>query len=136
VTLQEIIAARKPGGVTTPRLAPFFARGNQVYRISRAGIDRARALSIGSTKNHKSIAQRVIEHYRGKGGDPKVFAKIGGLKEHRVLVQAAILYRRDMHPRRTRLYEGWLQDRERPQLYQRNSTTFDEIARQALREEI
>ncbi|TIT55479.1 MAG: hypothetical protein E5W63_23975, partial [Mesorhizobium sp.] len=51
---------------------------------------------------------------------------IRNLQPGQVLVQAARLTRQAMHPRRARNYEGWLQDRERPLLYDPNSTTFDE----------
>lgn len=113
-----------------PELAPFFVRGNQVYRITRAGIDRDRPLSIGMTKSRNSIADRVIQHHSSATkGDRPVHLAIRNLQPGQILVQAAQLARRDMHPRRTRLYEGWLQDRERPLLYNRDSTTFDEAAR-------
>lgn len=130
VTLRAIIEARARGGVMPPDLAPFFVPGNQVYRITRAGIDRDRPLSIGMTKNRNSIADRVLQHRRsGTNGDRPVHLAIRNLQPGQILVQAARLWRRDMHPRRTRLYEGWLQDRERPLLYNRDSTTFDEAAR-------
>lgn len=117
-----------------PQLARFFVPGNQVYRISQVG--KSRAISIGMTKGYKTIAQRIYEHARDpKRGDRRVFSAIKRRPMDQLLVQAALLHPNDMHPRRTRLYEGWLQDLERPTLYQRNSTTFDEIARQALREE-
>jgi hypothetical protein len=129
VTLSSIIVARD-SGVVPPALAPFFVAGNQVYRITRAGLDRDRPLSIGMTKWHKSIAQRVIEHYRGPpAGDGPVHRALRGLPSLQILVQAARIQPVDMHPRRTRLYEGWLQDYERPLLYNRDTTTFDESAR-------
>jgi hypothetical protein len=131
--LADIVTAWETKQVP-PGLARFFVRGNQVYRISRAG--SAQALSIGMTKGQKTIAQRVYEHAKQrKRGDWRVFDAIQKLPLDQWRVQAAILDPQDMHPRRTRLYEGWLQDRERPMLYQRNSTTFDEIARRAARED-
>lgn len=133
VTLQEIIAARPTalaGGAVSARLRPFFARGPQVYRITRVGLDRNRPLSIGSTKNVNSIADRIIEHYRQRSrADINVYNAIHNLREQDIMVQAARLTRQGMHPRRARNYEGWLQDRERPLLYDPNSTTFDEAAR-------
>ncbi len=119
----------------TAGLEEFFVPGNQVYRISEVG--KPRPISIGMTKGWKTIAQRVFEHATDpKKGDPRVYRAIKRRPMEQLRVQAANLKRVDMHPRRTRLYEGWLQDRERPTLYNRNSTTFDEIARQAAREEM
>jgi hypothetical protein len=118
-----------------PHLARFFVGGNQVYRISQMG--KGRAITIGMTKANNTIAQRVYEHTKDRNrGDQRVYRALKRRPLDQILVQAAILHPQDMHPRRTRLYEGWLQDRERPTLYQRNSTTFDEIARQAMREEM
>jgi hypothetical protein len=106
-------------------IRPFLAQGPQVYRITRAGIDRNRPLSIGMTKANKSIGQRVREHHRLAGGDPRVKQAIRNLPAGQVLVQAARLTRQGQHPRRARNYEGWLQDRERPLLYDPSSTTFE-----------
>lgn len=130
VSLAAIDAARAASGrgqAVDPLLRPFLAPGPQVYRITRAGIDRDRPLSIGMTKGTNSIAQRIIEHYRQPSrADPRVNTAIRNLQPGQVLVQAARLTRQAMHPRRARNYEGWLQDRERPLLYDPNSTTFDE----------
>jgi hypothetical protein len=132
VSLAAIDAARTAasrGGQVDALLRPFLAPGPQVYRITRAGIDRNRPLSIGMTKGTNSIAQRIIEHYRQPSrADPRVNAAIRNLQPGQILVQAARLTRQAMHPRRARNYEGWLQDRERPLLYDPNSTTFDEAA--------
>jgi hypothetical protein len=130
VSLAAIDAARAAASRGEPvdsLLRLFLATGPQVYRITRAGIDRNRPLSIGMTKANSSIAQRIIEHYRQPSrADPRVNAAIRNLQPGQVLVQAARLTRQGMHPRRARNYEGWLQDRERPLLYDPNSTTFDE----------
>lgn len=130
VSLGQINQARagvRRGGPVPPALRPFLAPGPQVYRLSRAGIDRDRPLSIGMTKGRSSIAQRIIEHYRQPSrGDPPVHRAIRNLQPGQILVQAAKLARAGMHPRRARTYESWLQDRERPLLYDPNSTTFDE----------
>jgi hypothetical protein len=129
VSLAAIDAARAAasrGARVDPLLRPFLATGPQVYRITRAGIDRNRPLSIGMTKANSSIAQRIIEHHRQPSrADPRVHAAIRNLQPGQVLVQAARLTRQGMHPRRARNYEGWLQDRERPLLYDPNSTTFE-----------
>ncbi|MGM4915043.1 hypothetical protein [Rhizobium sp. 768_B6_N1_8] len=130
MSLRAVLDARSAAQRGLPvaaALRPFLAPGPQVYRISRAGIDRDRPLNIGMTKNVKSIAERMIEHYRQpSNGDPNVHAAIRNLQPGQILVQAAILSRAGIHPRRVRTYEGWLQDRERPLLYDPNSTTFDE----------
>ena len=132
VTLRAITGARaaaRQGQPVPLELRPFLSPGPQVYRISRAGIDRSRPLSIGMTKANNSIAQRLTEHYRQPSrADARVHAAIRNLHSGQILVQAARLTRQGMHPRRARLYEGWLQDRERPLLYDPNSTTFDERA--------
>ena len=131
VSLAVIDAARAAasrGGSVDATLRPFLAPGPQVYRITRAGIDRNRPLSIGMTKGNNSIAQRLTEHYRQPSrADPRVNTAIRNLQPGQILVQAARLTRQAMHPRRARNYEGWLQDRERPLLYDPNSTTFDEM---------
>ncbi|WP_027061454.1 hypothetical protein [Mesorhizobium loti] len=132
VSLAAIDAARAAAGrgqAVDPLLRPFLVPGSQVYRITRAGIDRNRPLSIGMTKANNSIAQRIAEHHHQPSrADPKVYAAIHNLQPGQILVQAARLTRQGMHPRRARNYEGWLQDRERPLLYDPNSTTFDETA--------
>ena len=110
-----------------PALRPFLAPGPQVYRISRAGVDRDRPLNIGVTKGGNSIAQRLGEIYRQpRRGDPPVHRAIRNLQPGQILVQAARLLRRELHPRRARNYAGWLQDRERPLLRDPDSVTFDE----------
>jgi hypothetical protein len=132
VSLRQIDQARAAAGrgqSIPAALRPFLAPGPQIYRISRAGIDRDRPLNIGMTKGTNSIAQRIVEHFRQPSrADPRVYSAIHNLQPGQVLVQAARLTRQGMHPRRARTYEGWLQDRERPLLYDRNSTTFDEAA--------
>ncbi len=120
-------AAARAGRPVPPVLAPFLAPGPQVYRLTRAGIDRGRPLSIGMTKGRNSIARRISEQYRQPSrADPRVHRAIRNLQQGQILVQAARLDRRGIHPRRARNYEGWLQDRERPLLYDPDSTTFDE----------
>jgi len=128
VSLRDIDAARAAPAARVPaHLRPFLSAGPQVYRISRAGIDRDRPLAIGMTKSSNSIADRLREHYRQPSrGDPRVHVALRNLPAGAILVQAAKLLRGGMHPRRARNYEGWLQDRERPLLYDPDSTTFDE----------
>lgn len=129
VSLRDINAARaaaRNGQPVAPNLRPFLEPGPQVYRITRAGIDRDRPLTIGMTKSSNSIAVRVDQHHRLKKGDRQVHEALKNLQPGQILVQAARLDRADMHPRRARTYEGWLQDRERPLIYNRDSTTFDE----------
>jgi hypothetical protein len=132
VSLRQIQTARAAAsrGQSVPlELRPFITPGPQVYRITRAGIDRDRPLSIGMTKSNNSIAQRIVEHFRQPSrADRRVHDAIRNLQPGQILVQAAQLTRQGMHPRRARTYEGWLQDRERPLLYDPNSTTFDETA--------
>jgi len=125
--INEARAAARSGRPVPPALRPFLAPGPQVYRLSRAGIGRDRPLNIGMTKGRNSIAQRIGEHHRQPSrGDPPVHRAIRNLQPGQILVQAARLTREGMHPRRAGNYEGWLQDRERPLLYDPNSTTFDE----------
>jgi hypothetical protein len=126
VRLSDIVAARNagPNSSAARALAPFFARGSRVYRITRSGIDRDRALNIGMTRSN-SIAERMLQHHSGRGGDRRVHEAVRNLPQSRILVQAAMLTRQGMHPRRAKLYENWLQDRERPLLYNANTTTFE-----------
>ena len=131
ISLRDILSARdvaRRGGPVDPELRLFLAPGPQVYRITRAGIDRDRPLNIGMTKGN-SIVQRLLEHYQQPSrGDARVHQAIRNLQPGQILVQAGRLTRQGMHPRRASTYEGWLQDRERPLLYDPNSTTFDEGA--------
>lgn len=128
VRLNEIMQARATaarGGAVPARLRPFIAAGPQVYRLTRAGIDRNRPLNIGMTGNRNSIGERIIQHYRQPSrADPQVHAAIRNLQPGQILVQAARLAG-PMHPRRASNYEGWLQDRERPLLYNPDTTTFE-----------
>lgn len=126
VRLSEIVAARDsgPASAQARALSAFLARGSRVYRITRFGVDRDRALSIGMTRS-QSILERMVQHHSGRGGDPAVNAAIRNFPMSRILVQAANLTRQGMHPRRAKLYENWLQDRERPILYNRNTTSFE-----------
>ncbi len=122
VRLSTLIAA--DGTPAENLYREFFDRGSRVYRITRAGIDTARPLNIGMTISN-SIYQRMMEHFRGSQGDPNVRRAFGSMTADRILVQAGILDRNGMHPRRAKSYENWLQDRERPELYSPNTTTFE-----------
>jgi hypothetical protein len=124
--LSDIIAARDagPSSAAARAMSAFLARGSRVYRITRFGIDRDRALNIGMTRS-QSVLERMLQHYSGRGGDRQVHAAIRNLPQSRILVQAAILTRQGMHPRRAKLYENWLQDRERPILYNASTTSFE-----------
>jgi hypothetical protein len=128
VRLSEIMQARTTaarGGPVPAHLRPFVAGGPQVYRLTRAGIDRNRPLNIGMTGNTNSIADRITQHHRQPSrADPQVHAAIRNLQPGQILVQAARLAGR-LHPRRASNYEGWLQDRERPLLYNPDTTTFE-----------
>ena len=125
--IEQARAAHRRGEKVAPELLPFVKDGPQVYRITRAGIDRDRPLSIGMTKGNHSIGDRVHEHFaQPSRADKKVHDSIKNLQPGQILVQAGDLTRQGMHARRARNYEGWLQDRERPLLYDPNSTTFDE----------
>jgi len=126
VRLSEIIAARDagPASAQARALSAFLGPGSRVIRITRFRSDRDRALSIGMTRS-QSILARMVQQYGGRGGDPAVNAAIRNLPQSRILVQAANLVRQGMHPRRAKLYENWLQDRERPILYNRNTTSFE-----------
>jgi hypothetical protein len=108
-------------------LRPFFRTGApNLYRLTRRGIDRERPLTIGMTQDAKSILQRVREQHGDiAGGDPKVKARIQGLPDDRVLVQAGRLAGApdvgDAHA-----YEIWLQVREHPHLCEPDTGAFDE----------
>jgi hypothetical protein len=107
-------------------LRPFLATGDaNLYRITRAGIDRDRPLTIGMVQDTRSIAQRVGEHRAGQSrGDPSVNRAIAKLGPNQVLVQAGRL---SGHPdiRQTHGYEIWLQRRERPRIYEPDTRTFE-----------
>lgn len=130
VTLRDIRlgqAAAAAGQPIATAVRPFLATGRpQVYRISRAGIDRDRPLSIGMTETRRSVAQRVGEHYNQPSrGDPGVHAAIRNLQPGQILVQIGRLGGA-MNVRRAHGYEIWLQDRERPLIFDPASRTFDE----------
>jgi len=129
VTLSQIQQAQKDARAGRPvalRLRPFLSTGDpHIYRITRAGIDRDRPLTIGMTQDRRSIAQRVGEHRSSPRGDPQVRQAIGKLGPGQILVQAGRLRG---HPdiRQAHGYEIWLQGRERPRIYEPDTRTFDE----------
>jgi hypothetical protein len=132
VSLREILAARdagRAGQPVAPELRPFLASGRpQVYRISRAGIDRDRPLSIGMVERRRSVAERIWDHFRRPSrADPAVHAALRNLQPGQILVQVGRLGGA-MNVRRAHGYEIWLQDRERPLVFDPNSRTFDEAA--------
>ena len=140
VTLAQIQAAqaqqRNRQPITDPLMRRMLARGGQVYRITRAGIDRDRALTIGATLRTGSIAERIGQHRSndpaspvpvpGRDADPQVWRAIRNLPASRIYVQAGLISDRDRHNRRTKFYENWLQVRERPLIYNRDTTSFEE----------
>lgn len=129
VTLAQIRQAQTDARAGKPvalRLRPFLSTGDpHIYRITRAGIDRDRPLTIGMTQDTRSIAQRVGEHRNSARGDPQVRKAIARLGPGQILVQAGQLRG---HPdiRQTHGYEIWLQGRERPRIYEPDTRTFDE----------
>lgn len=133
VSLAEIQRAqadqRQGRAVTDPVLRQMIASGGQVYRITRAGIDRGRPLTIGMTRRTGTIATRVTQHHAGPGGDRQVQQAIRNLSPGQVYVQAGRINARDRHNRRIKMFENWLQLRERPLIYNPDSTSFDEVAR-------
>ena len=130
-TLADIRKAQRDAraGRTVPlNLKPFLATGkSNIYRITRAGIDRNRPLTIGMTQDKRSIAQRVRQHYGAKAGDPNVHKAIAKLDPGQILVQAGQL-RGCPNIRQTHGYEIWLQGRERPRIYNPDTRPFDERA--------
>jgi hypothetical protein len=129
VTLAQIQQAQRDARAGRPvalRLQPFLSKGEpHIYRITRAGIDRDRPLTIGMTQDTRSIAQRVGEHRGSQRGDPQVRQAIARLGPGQILIQAGQLRG---HPdiRQTHGYEIWLQGRERPRIYEPDTRTFDE----------
>jgi len=129
VTLSQIQRAQQDARAGRPvalRLRPFLSTGDpHIYRITRAGIDRDRPLTIGMTQDTRSIAQRVGEHRNSARGDPQVRKAIGKLGPGQILIQAGRLRG---HPdiRQAHGYEIWLQGRERPRIYEPDTRTFDE----------
>lgn len=130
-TLAQIQQAQRDAraGRSVPlRLKPFLATGkSNIYRITRAGIDRDRPLTIGMTQDTRSIAQRVGQHHGTKAGDPQVRKAIAKLDPGQILVQAGRLKGRP-DIRQAHGYEIWLQGRERPRIYEPDTRTFDERA--------
>lgn len=109
-------------------LAPFFRTGRPaIYRITRAGIDRARPLYIGMVELNVPIAERVRQHFRTSRGDPRVRQAIQNLQPGQVLVQAARLAGA-LTVANAHVYEGWLASRERPLIYDSSKRTFDEAS--------
>lgn len=138
VTLAEIRQAqadRRAGRpVSDPVLRQMLATGGQVYRVTRAGVDRGRPLTIGMTRRTGSIAGRVVQHHAsnpatGGSGDRQVYQAIHNLPPGQVYVQAGRINVRDRHNRRIKFFENWLQLRERPLIYNPDSTSFDEATR-------
>lgn len=121
--------ARRTGQIPA-WLRPFIATGKPtIYRVTRAGIDRVRPMTIGMTHGSKSIATRIGQHFRGsKAADPNVHARLTRMTPDRVFVQAGVLAPRDMSVSLAHVYEGWLQNRERPLVKDHTKTTFDESA--------
>ncbi|HEY0413254.1 MAG TPA: hypothetical protein VGD66_08930 [Allosphingosinicella sp.] len=117
VSLARIAAMRAAArhGWPLPAAArPLFAVGPQLYRISRAGIDRDRPLSIGRTCADSSIAARIACLYRRPGpGDAPVHRAIRNLPSGRIFVQTA---GRGLPRGRVERYRIWLQASERPLL--------------------
>jgi hypothetical protein len=132
VTLAQVQQAQRDaraGKAVALRLRPFLSTGDpHIYRITRAGIDRDRPLTIGMTQDTRSIAQRVGEHRSSARGDPQVRKAIARLGPGQILIQAGQLRG---HPdiRQTHGYEIWLQGRERPRIYEPDTRTFDERER-------
>jgi hypothetical protein len=132
VALRDIAAARaaaRRGAPVPPRLRPFLATGRpQVYRITRAGIDRARPLTIGMT-DRRAVADRLADHYRRPHrADPQVHRALRNLQPGQILVQVGRLAGRNMTVRRAHGYEIWLQDRERPLILNPDTRTFETAA--------
>ena len=126
---QERLKARRTGKVPD-WLRPFIATGRPtIYRITRAGIDRDRPLTIGMTERRKSIATRIGQHARGtKAADPKVSKRLKKMKPGQVFIQAGRLGGgRGMTVSLAHVYEGWLQHRERPLVKDHSKRTFDEL---------
>lgn len=125
VSLAALRQAR--GGPIPAALRPFFATGRpNLYRLTRAGIDRARPLTIGMTRTQKPIFQRIHEHKYTAQGDPRVQAALARIPEGAILVQAGILRGPDLSVSLAHVYEGLLQARERPQLKDPSTTTFED----------
>ncbi|MBX9881023.1 MAG: hypothetical protein K2X73_03530 [Sphingomonas sp.] len=125
VSLAALRQAR--GGPIPAALRPFFATGRpNLYRLTRAGIDRARPLTIGMTRTQKPIFQRIHEHKYTAQGDPRVRAALARIPEGAILVQAGILRGPDLSVSLAHVYEGLLQARERPQLKDPSTTTFED----------
>ena len=129
-SLRDVFAARaaaRRGAPVDPRLRPFVVAGlPQIYRVTRAGIDRARPLTIGMTER-RSVADRLRDHFELPGrGDPRVHQAIRNLPPGQILVQAGRLASpRSMTVRRAHGYEIWLQDREQPLIFSPDTRTFE-----------
>jgi hypothetical protein len=118
VTLGDINRAQRAataGQTVDAALRPFLAKGHpQIYRISRAGIDRDRPLSIGITGAGRSVGRRLWEHFRQPSrGDKTVHAAIRNLLPSQILVQVGRLSG-TLSSRRAHTYNIGLQNRERP----------------------
>src|SRR5262249_7068837 len=128
-TLAQIQKAQRDARAGRPvplRLKPFLATGkSNIYRITRAGIDRDRPLTIRMTQDTRSSAQPVGHDPAARAGDPNVRKAIGNLHPNQILVQAGRLKGRP-DIRQTHGYEIWLQGRERPRIYEPDTRTFDE----------
>jgi hypothetical protein len=128
VTLQELLAA--PASLRgTPRLAPFFRPGVNLYRLTVPQSGGGRYLSIGMTRGAgQTIAGRMRQHHsQPSNADPNVRRRMRGVSPSRILVQAGGIPP-NMAPRTAHLYEIWLQRRERVSDWRliRGTTTFED----------
>jgi hypothetical protein len=128
VTLTQLREWQKTGGKGAPAALRRMLRTGQpqVYRITRAGLDRARPLNIGMVERRKSVADRLDQHSgRTSKGQKQVLKALSKVNPDDVLVQVAQLRGRPSVSL-AHVYEGWVQDQERPRIYSRDTRFFDE----------